>query len=113
MHDVRNRLTLLVLLAGLPAACAQAGAEPDSSDGPPGLRIRSTEGSADTNAVPESGPERLKKEVRISLQTNAPPATGATTNEATLEKSFQWDFSWRGWQGLHMEVSERTPLKNP
>jgi phosphate-selective porin OprO/OprP len=62
----------------------------------------------------EVNPKRLEKEVRISIETNAPPATGSTTNAAApQEKHFKWDFSWRGWDGLHMEFTEQTRLKNP
>jgi phosphate-selective porin OprO/OprP len=59
-----------------------------------------------------SGPERLKQEVRITVQTNA--ASGAVTNAVNHDKkSFQWKFSWEGWNGLHSDLSATTPIKEP
>src|SRR6266404_7546165 len=96
-------LTILVMLL-----LGAAEGPPVQAQSPP----RTNTAPAATD--PESGPERLKKEVRISLATNAPSAAVGATNAAALpEKGFKWNFSWRGWEGLYIEVTERTPLKNP
>jgi phosphate-selective porin OprO and OprP len=66
-------------------------------------------------SVPETdlGPERLKQQVQVTVETNALPA-GPTTNAVPLkEKSFRWKFSWEGWNGLHSELSQRTPIQDP
>ena len=51
----------------------------------------------------ERGPEQLKKEVWISVETNAPPAAGS----APKEKSSYWRVTWKGWNGLHYELSHK------
>lgn len=46
--------------------------------------------------------------------TNPPPAAvGATNAPAHQKKSFKWQFAWRGWDGLHLEAVQQTPLTNP
>ncbi len=61
----------------------------------------------------ESGPEALKQQVRITVETNAVP-DGAATNRVTPQgKSFNWKSSWEGWDGLHLELSEKTPIEDP
>jgi phosphate-selective porin OprO and OprP len=60
-----------------------------------------------------SGPQALKQQVRVTVETNALPA-GAVTNAAPAkEKSFQWNFAWEGWEGLHYDLSRRTQIKDP
>jgi phosphate-selective porin OprO/OprP len=68
-----------------------------------------------SNAVSQAaeGPQRLKSEVRITVQTNAAPAAAATNGVAPKEKSFQWKFTWDGWNGLQTEISQKTPIKDP
>jgi phosphate-selective porin OprO/OprP len=61
----------------------------------------------------DAGPERLKQQVRMTVETNAPPA-GAPTDAAKPEgKSFQWNLSWEGWNGLHAGLSKKTPIPDP
>jgi phosphate-selective porin OprO and OprP len=61
----------------------------------------------------ESGPEALKHQVRITVETNAVPG-GAATNRATpKEKAFEWRSSWEGWDGLHLELAQKTRLEDP
>jgi hypothetical protein len=56
------------------------------------------------------GPERLKQQVRVTIETNALPA-GATTNAVTpMEKSVYWKSSWLGWNGLQLELTRKTLL---
>jgi phosphate-selective porin OprO and OprP len=68
-----------------------------------------------SNAVSqaEEGPERLKREVRITVETNAAPAATATNGVTLKEKSFQWKFAWDGWNGLQTEISQKTRIKDP
>jgi len=54
----------------------------------------------------EEGPERLKKEARITVETNALPVSGS----ASKEKSSQWKVTWQGWNGLHYELRTTTLL---
>ncbi len=62
----------------------------------------------------EGNPERLTKEVRVRVESSAPPpAVGATDAAAPKEGSFRWVFSWRGWNGLYMELSKKTALFEP
>lgn len=67
-----------------------------------------TNDQAGTNAI--SGPERLKHSARVVLATNAPPATSTKTNRPS---TFQWDFAWKGWDGLQVQVVQSTTLENP
>jgi phosphate-selective porin OprO and OprP len=58
----------------------------------------------------KTGPERLKQQARVTIETNAPPA-GATTNAAAFkEKVYTWKPSWEGWDGLHLELTRKTLL---
>ena len=68
-----------------------------------------------SNAVSqaEEGPERLKGEVRITVETNAAPAAAAANGVMPKEKSFQWKFTWDGWNGLQTEISQKTAIKDP
>jgi len=68
-----------------------------------------------SNAVSqvEEGPERLKREVRITVETNAVPAAAATHGATPKEESFQWKFAWDGWNGLQTEISQKTRIKDP
>lgn len=102
----RGTVTALIL-----AALAQAW--------PPDLVHASELSQAAAQSAPisesptEGGPERLKQEVRITVETNTPPA-GATTNAvAPKDKSFAWKFAWEGWNGLLVSVSHRTRLHSP
>ena len=65
-----------------------------------------------SNSVPEPGgdPKRLKQQTRVTVETNAVPV-GITTNAVPgKEKSFAWDFSWQGWDGLHLGLTRKTLL---
>ena len=61
----------------------------------------------------EEGPDRLKGEVRITVETNAAPAAAATNGVTPKEKSFHWSFTWDGWSGLQTEISQKTAIKDP
>ena len=68
---------------------------------------------SNTVSQAEEGPERLKGEVRITVETNAAPAAAAANGVTPKEKSFQWKFTWDGWNGLQTEISQRTAIKDP
>ena len=58
---------------------------------------------------PNSGPQRLKQDLRITVDTNAPPAGTIRPKE---KRAFRVEASWLGWDGLHLELSQRTSLTN-
>ena len=68
--------------------------------------------STDTNSPTASGPEerheieKIAQPARVVVDTNAPVEAGTTNRQ----KSLQWDVEWRGWDGLHLEVKQRTYL---
>jgi phosphate-selective porin OprO/OprP len=60
-------------------------------------------------AAEEAGPERLKEKTRVTVDTNAPPAGASSTTNAP-PKSFDWNASWKGWDGLHFSFTKKTLL---
>ena len=83
----------------------------------PPAQVQASEASwtaapSSSNSVPQTavGPERLKQQVRVTVETNALPAR-ATTNAVTPRvKSFDWKSSWQGWNGLQLELTRKTLL---
>ena len=84
-----------------------------------GLRLPAHAGPASVSAEPpltnsvspaSGGPQALKQDVHVTVETNAPPAGPATNGAAPKEKSFNWKASWEGWDGLHLELDRRTLL---
>ena len=71
---------------------------------------RAFAGSEPSSAEASTGPERLKENVRVTIDTNAPPAAVTETN---VEKRFSVQASWQGWDGLHLELNQHTRLPNP
>jgi len=75
--------------------------------------------SASTGIVAEpvatvgEGPERLKKQVWITMETNAAAVASTTTNAAVKPKTFNLKYNWKSWDGLHLELSQKTPIKDP
>lgn len=61
----------------------------------------------------EEGPAHLKQQVRITVETNAVPAAAATNGTAPKAESFRWNLAWAGWDGLHLDLSKQTTLRNP
>ncbi len=67
--------------------------------------------AAGSHPEPSSGgPERLRREVRITVETNPPPAAAASRKP---KKAFRVNASWLGWDGLHLELNQRTTLTSP
>jgi phosphate-selective porin len=88
---MRTRCSIYTgLLLGVCASALAAGTQPAGSEA-------------------STGPERLKESVRVTLDTNAPPAAAAETN---IQKRFSVQAAWRGWEGLHLELNRRTRLPN-
>jgi phosphate-selective porin OprO/OprP len=57
-------------------------------------------------------PIRQREDFQIKLRTNAVPAVGVT-NSAAATNGFHWDATWQRWNGLHVGISQRTPLRSP
>lgn len=65
--------------------------------------------SSDNLPEPDSGPERLKEQSRVIVETNAPvEVKGAETNIAPT--ALDWHLNWEDWDGLHLELRRRTLL---
>lgn len=77
------------LLAGIALALACAGARSQTP---------ADEKKADVPA-----------EVPAPVQLADPAAKAGPSGERPIE----WDFSWRGWEGLHMSASRQTALRDP
>jgi len=69
--------------------------------------------TTDTAAPPEEGPERLKEQTRIIEETNAVPGAATTNAVPPKPKSFTWKAKWAGWDGLHIELAQKTTIKGP
>jgi phosphate-selective porin OprO/OprP len=96
-------LLFAALVCALAPACIHV-AEAAGTEIPP---------SQNSESESEEGPKGLKRQVRVTVETNAPPV-GAITNAAGPEqKSFRWKFSWEGWNGLHTGLSQKTPIVDP
>jgi phosphate-selective porin OprO/OprP len=80
-----------------------------------GLRPELFASTQDTNPPPESSNgikpsrEEFADKFQVRIVTNAPVATANPTNQPSTE----WNFSWKGWDGLQVGVSTKTELKNP
>ena len=74
--------------------------------------LASAQGSSAAASPVETGPERLKQQVRVTVETNAPPAASVTTNAPA--RSLKWDIAWKDWDERFMlcfprEYSHQTP----
>ncbi|HOW64401.1 MAG TPA: porin [Verrucomicrobiota bacterium] len=70
----------------------------------------SAQTSSDTTAPADEGPERLKRQVHLTLETNTLAVSDTTTRVVPKEKSSQWKATWEGWDGLHLELTMKTLL---
>lgn len=91
-----------LLLASWMSLLLPVHAEPTDERAPPPL----------TNSLSpvRIGPQVLKQDVHVTVETNVPPAGAATSGATPKEKSFNWKSSWEGWEGLHLELTRRTLL---
>jgi phosphate-selective porin OprO/OprP len=79
---------------------------------PAEVPLPSTQSPSNSLSGAKEGPQRLKQQVRITVETNAPSTTA--TNQVTPKKKFlDWKFSWEGWDGLHTEIAQKTYIKDP
>src|SRR5262245_36696148 len=75
----------------------------------------------DLSSDAEAGVKRVNRrpkedfKVRLKVETNAPPkeAVSGTNVSRRIEKELEWDFNWKGWDGLQLGVSQKTHLKSP
>lgn len=56
-------------------------------------------------------PEHPEEDFRAHIGTNAPSVIAGRTNAP--EEGFNWAVEWRGWEGLHLGLSQTTHLKTP
>jgi len=85
-----------VITAGTNAPKVQSTTVPETREGIKGLE------------------RRPQDDFQVRVRTNAPAEAIVATNlPAKPAKSFHWDVTWEGWNGLHMGMSQRTPLKTP
>lgn len=50
----------------------------------------------------------------LQLRTNEPPVVAsARAGTNAPSEGFHWDWSWKGWDGLQLGISQRTGLKTP
>jgi phosphate-selective porin OprO/OprP len=68
--------------------------------------------SSVNEAVPSSseGPQKLKREGSAIVKTNS-IATGEAVPDK--KKSFQFNSEWQGWNGLQIEISQKTTIPHP
>jgi phosphate-selective porin OprO/OprP len=107
---VTSRKTLLGVVATLIVARLDF-----SSNFIKASEVSRTETLSSSNVVSQTevGPEQLRQQVRVTVETNLPPV-GATTNAVTpKEKSFHWELSWEAWNGIYYDLSQKTLIKDP
>lgn len=56
------------------------------------------------------GPQALKHDVHVAVETNAPHAVTATNGAAPKVKFFNWKSSREGWDGVRLELERKTLL---
>jgi phosphate-selective porin OprO and OprP len=94
---------LVILLVARTVLIAHAGEIPATSPSAP----KPTTATSERAEANDAGPARLKEEVRIVMNTNAPTA------DSTNAKSFHWSFACQGWDGLSLELAQQSPMGDP
>jgi phosphate-selective porin OprO/OprP len=89
LEPIRGLTRAPARLAGVVLACACA------------VAWAQTPADAPKAESPEDAPASLQ------------PADPAGDVAAPDERPIDWDFSWRGWEGLHMSASRRTRFQDP
>jgi len=105
---VRDVLVLIAL--GYSFSNVWADGAEASSSGTNVAPVVSTNSLEQTDSV-KGISRRPKVDFELQLHTNAPPEVTGVTNLPT--SGFHWDLSWKGWNGLVLGVSKRTPFKSP
>jgi phosphate-selective porin OprO/OprP len=94
---------LIALTCLLPSTCVHA------SEASATAALSSSNNGSQT----EVGAKRLKQQIHVTVETNALPVVATTNAVPPKEKSFEWKFSWEGWNGPHYQLSRRTRIKEP
>lgn len=102
----RPSVALGLLVAALLAFVRQAAGQ-EFSPFTPTNRHAAAAAAVDPALVGE-GPDLLKKQKRVVVDTNSPVTTTATNLAAPKEKSFEWYAAWKGWEGLHLGLTRKT-----
>ena len=68
--------------------------------------------AAPSNGVPPAatGPAALRRQVRVTVETNAPPLENGTNSAPAKKTSFEWKAWCVGWDGLHLQLTRQTLL---
>jgi len=75
-------------------------------DAAEGLEISATS-NLDTNLT---GPEQLRQQTHIIVETNPAPGKVGSEERAPKEKRQYWNAHWEEWDGLHFDLRRRTLL---
>ncbi len=54
--------------------------------------------------------EKLTDKIELTVLTNPPPLVVGTNGLPLNDKTFEWKFSWEGWNGLNLQVKQKTYL---
>ena len=99
------------------AVCSTADAQALPREGLAAAEASPVAASRSSNvallAEEEADPRWLKQQVHSTMQTNAPPDRATKSMAAPRAKLFNWDASWKGWDGLHLELSRNQQLEDP
>ncbi len=132
MADSRKRALRLGAAGIFIAVGLAAGAELETNGPPETNSVATVESAAAERTVGTNDePELSRDDFKVRVVTNAPAGTGNLTNavEGTVvtnaavaaeltngaahgEKSFNWEFKWRGWDGLYVSLTQTTHLEN-
>jgi phosphate-selective porin OprO/OprP len=101
---------LFRILSALVALPLVASADQEEGSLPQTNSVLAPMPAAEVGTGRKLNPEHPEEDFQVRVRTNAPPGAGGATNK---EEGFHWDVSWRGWDGLHLAISQTTHLKTP
>jgi phosphate-selective porin OprO/OprP len=101
---------LFRILSALIALPLVASADQEEASLPQTNSVVAPPPAAEVGTEMKLDPEHPEEDFQVHVSTNAPPGAGGATNK---EEGFHWDVSWRGWDGLHLSISQTTHLKTP
>jgi phosphate-selective porin OprO/OprP len=91
-----------------------ASADPEAASSPQTNSVTGAIPAAERGIRTKADPEIPEENFQAQTYTNAPSGPGGSTNVAAREEEgFHWNVSWRGWDGLHLGLSQTTHLKSP
>lgn len=82
-------------------------ASPPTEAGPKDADLSLTHGLAPAT----HGPAARRRQARVTMETNAAPASIGTNATALKGRSSSWKVSCEGWNGLHLELTRKTLLR--